>query len=294
MPRLFLLRAYGDFIIAIRSVLLMEEPGSIQLIASNHLYPLYEAISEIKDTSKLNIKFEDFEIKNSQLNLFTNRHLLNTETIKQIKKIKQYLINNPNIYGSNDYVEQKSRLKILQNLTKGSFISIVNQNQVYSEYSKFFKIEQKDIFENIPSINSTRKKILVLPDARISKRNLPQEIIQSIIEEVNEKNHQIQVAYFKRVSQVNKKGKVIKVQIKTDLKFNQTVYHNFKELIALILDADFIFGADSLPIHICQFLNKPHYILYPENGYKHFFTPYTLKRNYYSEFDEFLASSIPF
>ena len=294
MPRLFLLRAYGDFVIAIRSILLTQAPEKIQIIASNHLYPLFEAISEVVDTTQLNISFEDFEIKNSQLNLFTNRHLFNSETLKQIKKIKNYLINHSNSDTSKDYLEQKSRKNIFQKLTGTKFESIVNQHQVYTEYAKFFKIEQKEFQDILVNNMKSQKKILVLPDARINKRNLPQETIQAIIQEVNEKNQEIKVAYFKRVSQVNKRGQAIKVQIKTDLKFNQTVYHNFKELIALILEADFVFGADSLPIHLCQFFNKPHYILYPQNGHKYFFTPYTLKRNYYSEFDEFLVSSIPF
>lgn len=284
MRRLFLLRAYGDFVIAIRSALLSS--SNIKIIASNHLYALFEAISEVVDTSKLDISFEDFDIKNDQLHLFTNRYLFRQDTIDQIKSIKAYFKNQENNNGYEDIVEQKRRKPLFQFLTGRKFTSIVEEDQVYQEHAKFFQYTNID---NIPPASKSKRKFLVLPDARIEKRNLPQEIVQSIIEEVNDRDEEIQVAYFKRVSQLHKK-----VRISTDLIFNQTVYHNFKELFAIIQEADFIIGADSLPIHISQFLNKPHFIVYPNNGSKAFFTPYTLKRNYYCEFSNYTKTTIPY
>ena len=111
---------------------------------------------------------------------------------------------------------------------------------------------------------------------------------------MNQRGANIQVAYFKRVSQVNKTGRPIKVQMQTDLIFNQTVYNNFKELFQLIQEADFIIGADSLPIHISQMLNKKHFILYPNGGSKAFFTPYTVTRQYYCEFNKYKSTTIPY
>lgn len=284
MRRLFLLRAYGDFVIAIRSALLSST--KIKLVASNHLYALFEAISEVVDTSGLDISFEDFDIKNDQLHLFTNRYLFQTDTIDQVKSFKAYLNKQEADNTIEDIVEQRKRKALLQIFTGRKFQSIVGADQVYQEYARFF---QHANAETINSNTPKKQRFLVLPDARIEKRNLPQEIVQSIIEEVNDRDETIQVAYFKRVSQLHKK-----VRISTDLKFNQTVYHNFKELIAIIRDADFVIGADSLPIHISQFLNKPHFILYPNNGSKAFFTPYTLKRNYYCEFSNYTKTTIPY
>ena len=284
MKRLLLLRAYGDFVIAIRSVLLSH--SSITIVASNHLFSLFEAISEVVDTSSLNIIFEDFDIKGDQLNLFTNRYLFQQDTIEQIKTIKNFFKKQKSDIHLIDIVEQKKRKHWLQLVTGKKFQSIVEENQVYQEYANFFKNNNQDI---INSQFKEKRKFLVLPDARIEKRNLPQEIVQSIIEDVNDRDHEIQVAYFKRVSQLHKK-----VRISTDLIFKQTVYHNFKELFSVIQEADFIIGADSLPIHISQFLNKPHFILYPNNGSKAFFTPYTLKRNYYCEFSEYKNTTIPY
>lgn len=291
MRRLFLLRAYGDFVIAIRSVLLSPQPSSIKLVASNHLYPLFEAISLTMDTSQIQIDFEDFGIQQGQLNLFTNRYLIQQNTLEQVKKIKSYLAENENEALFEDVLEQQRKKNLFQFMVGKKFNAIVKKDQVYQEYANYFGY---DTNPKLLNDGTEKKNFLLLPDARISKRNIPQEIIQSIIKEVNQRGANIQVAYFKRVSQVNKTGRPIKVQMQTDLIFNQTVYNNFKELIQLIQEADFIIGADSLPIHLSQLLNKKHFILYPTAGSKAFFTPYTVARQYYCEFNKYLPTTIPY
>jgi ADP-heptose:LPS heptosyltransferase len=291
MRRLFLLRAYGDFAIAVRSALLSADPTSVKLIASNHLYPLFEAMSSVIDTSQLDIRFEDFGINLGQLNLFTNRNLVNQSTLEQARKIKKYLLENPIPNTGVEILEQRRKKSVLQLITGKKFECIVNKDFVYQEYAQFFGHDTNSKFIND---NMEKKNFLLLPDARISKRNIPQEIIQSIIKEVNQRGANMQVAYFKRVSQVNKTGRPIKVQMQTDLIFNQTVYHNFKELIQLIVEADFIIGADSLPIHLSQLFNKKHFILYPSGGSKAFFTPYTVARQYYCEFNKYESTTIPY
>lgn len=291
MRRLFLLSAYGDFIIAIRSALLAPQPTALTIIASNHLYPLFEAISMVIDTSKLNISFEDFGINQNQLNLFTNRHLIQKDTLAQIQKIKSYFSENTLEDYFEDFLEQKRKKRLFQFLVGKKFESIVNKNLVYQEYAQ--KFGHENTTKGL-DISGEKRNFLLLPDARITKRNIPQEIIQSIIKEVNQRGATIRVAYFKRVSQVNKTGRPIKVQMQTDLIFNQTVYNNFKELIQLIQEADFIIGADSLPIHISQLLNKKHFILYPSGGSKAFFTPYTITRQYYCEFNKYKTTTIPY
>ena len=183
-----------------------------------------------------------------------------------------------------EILEQSRKKGILQLVTGKKFECIVKKGSVYQEYANFFGYEVNSKFIND---NIEKKNFLLLPDARISKRNIPQEIVQSIIKEVNQRGASMQVAYFKRVSQVNKIGRPIKVQMQTDLIFNQTVYNNFKELIQLIQEADFIIGADSLPIHLSQLLNKKHFILYPDEGSKAFFTPYALDNNSFGEFNNF-------
>ena len=289
MRRLFLIRAYGDFVIAIRAILFSPHPLSIKIVASEHFKPLHTSLAKVMDLAALEIEFQNFEINNAQLNLFTDRHLLSIGTLTQIKKIKKYLAENSN-EAYTDYLEQTKRLKLFQTLTKHSFEPIVKKSKVYNEYTVF----SNAVFEDIEFKIKNTGRILILPDARIQKRNLPQEIVQEIIHHSNEKNFQVQVAYFKRVSQVDKKGKVSSVQFKTDLIFSQKVYNNFDELIHLIQAADFVIGADSLPIHLSNLLQKPHFILYPTSGSKAFFTPFALQHKFYTEFDKYEQDSIPF
>ena len=250
MRRLFLIRAYGDFVIAIRAILNSKHITTTKIIASEHFKPLHTALAKVMDLAALQIEFQDFEINNAQLNLFTDRHLINIGTITQIKKIRKYLVENSN-EAYTDYLEQARRIKLFEFLTKHSFEPIVKKSRVYNEYTAF----SNAVFEDIEFKIKNTGRILILPDARIQKRNLPQEIVQEIIHHSNEKNYQVQVAYFKRVSQVDKKGKVSSVQFKTDLIFSQKVYNNFDELIQLIQAADFVIGADSLPIHLLSLIH---------------------------------------
>lgn len=268
MRRLFLLRAYGDFSIAIQSILKSNQAKDLKVVASLHLAPLYLAISKVVDLKSINIEFVDFDVHHSQLNLFTNRHLLETDTFSQIKKIKQYLAINPNKDGV-DYIEQDKRRLLFEIAMNYRFKPIVTERNVYEQYDRFFQIATNQIDKNIPSAGS----ILVLPDARIEKRNIPENLIHLIRKGSSEKGYTVKVAYFKRQLE------------------GAEMYKNFVELIELIQNVDLVVGADSLPIHLSNFFNKPHCILYPTGGAKDFFTPFALQNNYYSEFS---SNEIPF
>ena len=42
-------------------------------------------------------------------------------------------------------------------------------------------------------------------------------------------------------------------------------YQNFQQLIALINDYDLIIGAESLPYHLANYLEKPHFVIYNQS-----------------------------
>ena len=75
MHRLFLLRAYGDFVILLQALLESPQKNKYSLIASKHLEPLYQELSLVIDLSSIQIQFIDFGIANTQLSLFTNKYL---------------------------------------------------------------------------------------------------------------------------------------------------------------------------------------------------------------------------
>jgi ADP-heptose:LPS heptosyltransferase len=271
--RLFLLRAYGDATIALHFLANSPEKNNYTIIASEHLKPLIKALGSYIDLSSLQIQFVDFGITKSQLNLFTNRHLISSNTIRQITKLKQFVKNNPNNEGV-DYVEQEKKSILLNLFTGHSFKAIVNK-QVYAEMGEFYKATP-----SISPSNNIINKILIVPDARITDRRIPENLIHYITTKIKS-DKSLQVAYFDKANNnFNKQNALV-------------YYSNFEELLTLINEADFVFGSDSLPIHLCNALQKPHYILYPKNGSSAFFTPFSIANNYYADFEKFTSLYFP-
>jgi hypothetical protein len=271
--RLFLLRAYGDATIALHFLANSPEKNNYTIIASKHLTPLIKALGRYIDLSSLQIQFVEFGITKSQLNLFTNRHLISSNTIRQITKLKQFVKNNPNT-GGIDYLEQNNKSGLLNLLLGHPFKAIVNK-QVYAEMGEFYKVTP-----SIPPSNGTINKILIVPDARITARRIPENLIHYIKTKIGS-DKLLQVACFDKVNNLfNKQNELVS-------------YSSFEELLELINEADFVFGSDSLPIHLCNALQKPHYILYPKNGSSAFFTPFSIANNYYADFEKFTSLNFP-
>ena len=298
MHRLFLLRAYGDFVILLQALMQSPQKNKYTIIASKHLQPLYEELALVIDFTSIQIQFIDFGIANTQLSLFTNKHLLSLNTIKELKQIKNFVQQNPNKEGT-DYIEQDKRIGLFNAITGLSFNSIISTDFVYSTYAKFFDIqninkkvdnkEGKEInevefkepveFDN-NKLNS--KKVLLFPDTRQAKKNIPSNLISNLENEIEAKGYTLEIAYFKQVP-----DNATKNNDESVLNSNKVVYANFKTLIQLINDAELILGADSLPIHLAYLLKKPHYILYP-NGYPQLFmTPYAQINNRFGTFDHY-------
>lgn len=160
MRRVFLLRAYGDFAIAVQALAATDV-----IVASLHLKPLYEALISRGCISPRTIDFVDFGITGSQLNLFTNKTFLRIDTFRQLSKIKQYLHANP---GSSDFVEQSARLGLLNFLTGHSFKAIFETGApVYASYCL-----------QAQGLEKQGDKVLILPDARLPKRVIPSSILE--------------------------------------------------------------------------------------------------------------------
>ena len=284
MHRLFLLRAYGDFVILLQALIESPQKNKYTIIASKHLQPLYEELALVINVSNIQIQFFDFGITNTQLSLFTNKHLLSFNMLNELKKIKNFVKQNPNQEGQ-DYIEQDKRIGLFNAITGLSFNSIISTDSVYSTYAKFFENkelqkEEGQVAEN-NKLNS--KKVLLFPDTRQAKKNIPSLLINKLENEIASKGYTLEIAYFKQVPEIantiNEKG--------ASAKNNKVVYDNFKTLIQLIIDAELILGADSLPIHLAYLLKKPHYILYP-NGYPQLFmTPYAQINNRFGTFDHY-------
>lgn len=236
MRRVFLLRAYGDFAIAVQAL-----ASTDTMVASSHLKPLYDAMISRGCISPRSIDFVDFGIQGSQFNLFTNKTFFSIDTFRQLSKIKQYVRAYP---GSSDFVEQSARLGLLNFFTGHTFEAIFKTGEpVYAAYG-------------LPSQGLERKadKVLILPDARLTKREIPASILARM------------------------KGRIAR--------FGKD-YSNFEQLIDLIQASDYVVTSDSLPLHLAYLCRKPHYILYPDGGKLDFFTPDALATGSFSTFSQF-------
>jgi hypothetical protein len=296
MHRLFLLRAYGDFVILLQALLESPQKNKYTIIASKHLQPLYQELALVIDFTSIQIQFIDFGIANTQLSLFTNKHLLSLNTIKELKQIKNFVQQNANKDGT-DYIEQDKRIDLFNAITGLNFNSIISTDFVYSTYAKFFDIQninkkvdnkegkeinevefKEDVEFDNNKLNS--KKVLLFPDTRQAKKNIPSNLISNLENELAAKGYTLEIAYFKQVPDISSANN-------TASKTKQVVYSNFKTLIHYIQEAELILGADSLPIHLAYLLKKPHYILYP-NGYPQLFmTPYAQINNRFGTFDHY-------
>jgi len=285
MHRLFLLRAYGDFVILLQALLESPQKNKYSLIASKHLQPLYQELALVINLSSIQIQFIDFGITNTQLSLFTNKHILSLNTLNELKQIKNFVKQNPNTDGT-DYIEQDKRIDLFNAITGFYFNSIISTEPVYITYAKFFDIQdiskelQKEEGQVAENNKLNSKKVLLFPDTRQAKKNIPSLLINKLENEIASKGYTLEIAYFKQVPDITTNDK-------NASNSNKVVYANFKTLIQLIKDAELILGADSLPIHLAYLLKKPHYILYP-NGYPQLFmTPYAQINNRFGTFDHY-------
>ncbi len=257
MQRIFLLRAYGDFVIALQAI--AKSDKKIQLVASNHLAPLYHALLAAAAIPPLAIEFIALGIHHGQLNFFTNKHLFSWGTWQQLSLLKAYIKANPNKEGI-DYIEQDLRRSVFNFIIGHDFQAVVPADaNVYQSYANWLGHSASN-----NTFSSTDKtSILILPDARLKKKAISLAHIQRIVDSDANQNKQIKIAKFNNTNKA------------------ELSYSNFDELITLIKHAEFIYTADSLPAHIAQLLETPHSIVYSFNGVNRFCTPFALDNKSY-------------
>jgi len=262
MHRIFLLRAFGDFIIFLNAFTKSSKKDQFTIVASVHLKPLYEAIVAVYPLVGVNIEFVDFGIDQGQLRLFTNKHFISLQTFKETNAIKTYIQSHPNTKGI-DYIEQDKRIGLINFLTGQNFQYILDRSEVYKAFDQFFENSTAPIAIEANPL----KSIVVFPDSRLTKKDIPSNIVERITKETTQKRKTIQVAKF------------------------GDAYKNFNELIQLIMQSDLVIGADSLPIHVAALLNKPHYILFAEGLTQNFKTPFAANQKSFGTFNHYDLSA---
>lgn len=279
MHRIFILRAFGDFVIFLNSILRSSNKQQYKIIVSVHLQPLYDALIKELNTQGLDIEFVNFQIDKGQLRLFTNKHFISSKTIKEVNSIQSYLKQNPNNTGV-DYVEQNKRLGLLNLLTQHKFQPIVFDKEVYLSYDHFFENETFDqqgssnkILQQSTYHKNESGDIVIFPDSRLAKKDIPANVLEDITTQFQANNIRFKIASFEKQQVGSSEHKVS--------------YHNFETLIQIIKSAHVVIGADSLPIHLAAILQIPHYIFYNEHLGRYFITPYAKNNNSFGTFSNY-------
>ncbi|MFM1930388.1 MAG: hypothetical protein RL387_1716 [Bacteroidota bacterium] len=257
MQRIFLLRAYGDFVIALQAI--AKSDKKIQIVASDHLAPLYHTMVAAAVLPPLSIQFIALGIQHGQLNFFTNKHLLSWDTWQQLSLLKAYIKANPNQEGI-DYIEQDIRRSVFNFIIGHDFQAVVPADaNVYNAYSHWLGLSVANNISN----KIDNASVLIFPDARLKKKAIIPAHIQRIVKSESNQYKQIKIARFNNTNKA------------------ELSYSNFEELISLIQDAGFIYTADSLPAHLAALVKIPHTIVYSFNGVNRFCTPYAFNNKSY-------------
>lgn len=318
MRAIIFLRSYGDFTIAISvlrranlsdlgivrsSVHEMYDGACWKFFASAHLQPLYEDLKKNDSTFNLPIEFVGLGIKHKILAWFTNRYLFSLGAFREAKALNAWRKNLVHKLDSHPdpmkkqwlqlYLEQKKRAWLLRTFF-GGFRSFVHESgNVYDSYANLFLTGNENVLQNTsPSENSNDsiapvviRKILILPESRKPLKEIPISFIAQIAKAIQKDSSSIQKT---SASPANKKYNLSvafykNVPLAASLLSEQCItlktHTAFLDLINLIKDADLVVTADSLPAHLSEFLNKPHFIYYAGKPAIEWLTPYGRKYN---------------
>lgn len=267
---ILVLRSYGDYVILLNCVQGSTIQIPVQLIVSQHLKALHEALN-INIPSNFNIQFHDFKIKRGILGLFTNKFLFTISTLRELFTIKK-ILKTQNI--SKVVIEQNKRIGFFNFLTSTKASFIYKQNGVYDEFRKYLSSKSNPIPINA-NFELQNFKVVIFPDSRKKSKCIDIKTLNRIYAILEDKN----ISYITATFASNN------IQDSEADKQN-IVYSNFSHLIDIIKNANFIISSDSLPVHIAELLKKPHWILYNKQINANWLTPSAQESKFYSKFEE--------
>ena len=265
------LRSYGDYVIMLNSIKHAGIKKNITIIVSKHLQPLHESLNS-QYSNNFKFIFKDFGIKKGLLSFFTNRHFFSFNTIQELFNISK-IVHQVEIRNEIIYLEHKARKFLLNIFFRRRLEHIYNNANIYDAFGRFFEINSAELTFNLPVVH-TICKVLIFPDSRKTHKIIDNDTLKQLTSELIEQNIDFKIAHFDHITL-------------TDIDSNnQIVYNNFKDLILLIKECDFVITSDSVPAHIAEYLEKPHVILYNDRVNKDWLTPFAKKYKMYTTFGE--------
>jgi ADP-heptose:LPS heptosyltransferase len=141
----------------------------------------------------------------------------------------------------------------------------------YQFFSKYFDLRQDDGLYTIKADSIKAHKVVIFPESKVAEKR----ISESVIEQIKARFAHLDVvtARFSSLGQ-SPAGEVF--------------YGDFSALRQIINDNDFIISADSLPYHMANFFEKPHFVIYNKTKYSRplFQTPFIADNHFYCELED--------
>ncbi|WP_295651127.1 hypothetical protein [uncultured Mucilaginibacter sp.] len=249
------IRSFGDFIIT-TTILKINGLSNIPIILPDYFVDLFNSINgsdyyNIIDTISLSNQpaiFELYKVRDKE-NI--------ARLISDMKILKDTL--KPSV---NYLLDYRSRRIFFLNLN----FSWPNPNEnIYNGKAKMLEIycssENLIAFPPIAKPVGKPVNILIFPESRVKDKEIAEQVIQSIVEKFDNK---ITIARFS----------------KQELAPNTVSYSSFAQLIDLIRLADLVISSESLPYHLANFYEKPHFVIYKKSKhFKEYFMTHYMKAN---------------
>ena len=265
------LRSYGDYVILLNSIKHAGIKENVRIVVSSHLKPLHEALNP-SFSKNFEFIFKDFGIKKGLMGFFTNRHVFSLNSFFEILKLSNY-IKSLKINDEKVFLEHKAR-KTLLNLFLGKKLHHLYENgNVYDALGRFFGHESNDKTFQLSEVHS-KSKVLIFPDSRKKHKVINEATMEQLSADLTRLKVDFKIANFGKTKNENNQHS------------NQIVYIDFKALVVLIRDCDFVISSDSVPVHIAEFLEKQHLVIYNDKVNYNWLTPFAKIHHMYTTFKE--------
>ena len=265
------LRSYGDYVILLNSIKHADVKENVKIVVSSHLKPLHEALSP-NFSKNFEFIFKDFGIKKGLMGFFTNRHFFSLNSFFEILKLSNY-IQSLKINEEKIYLEHSARKNLLNLFLGNKLYHLYKNGNVYDALGHFFGYESNDKTFQLSEVYS-KSKVLIFPDSRKKHKVINEATMEQLSVDLTRLKVDFKIANFGKTKNENNHLS------------NQIVYSDFKALVVLIRDCDFVISSDSVPVHIAEFLGKQHVILYNDKINYNWLTPFAKKYHMFTTFKD--------
>lgn len=259
------IRSLGDFVMT-ASVVKMNCVEKVPIMLPHYLVDLFKAM-ELDGYFEF-IGIIAYKDQPSYFEFYKVRDLKNIKRLisdiflirNNLKKINHYLLD----YRSRRLVFANKRFS-WPNDKENAYIG------KYELFSKYYSCKPDVTLSQIVKYKIPVKSIIIFPDSRIKSKEIDKGLISDILVKYGS-DYQVKIAKF---SSIPSNDEII------------IHYSDFHALINIIKTNDFIISAESLPYHLCNFYNKPHFVIYKKvRHFKiNFRTLFMISENAYTIYD---------